>query len=226
MGITQINFERMLKYLPVSSLCELGDQWLFLDNGVPHHTFSKEFFQDKKNLIEEYHTIDIEERPTVSFVLDLSKDITKQNNYNNTQYDMVTDFGTLEHVVDYYMGLKNAYELCKVGGVMVISSPKIDNWPGHGFHYFSKEFFVEFSKLCKAELLFIDEFPACGNHKDGWEILAELRKIKKEFPTREKFEEVLSKLYVSVFDEDTCGGRSQIGLDMDEVDCILKDVIE
>jgi hypothetical protein len=72
------------------------------------------------------------------------------------------------------------------------------------------------------ELLFIVEFPACGNHKDGWEILADLRKTKKEFPNRKEFEMVLSELYVSFFDEDTCGDRSQIGLHLDGVNNILQ----
>ena len=66
----------MKKYLPTDSLCELGDQWLFVD-GIPHHTFARDVFKD---VVSRYESIDYEDRDSVSLVLDLSKDINSQEN--------------------------------------------------------------------------------------------------------------------------------------------------
>ena len=125
MGITDYNFNRMKTYLPTDSLCELGDQWLFVQN-IPHHTFARDVCKD---VVVRYESVDYLDKDSVSIVLDLNKDITNQENYDGYKYNVVTDFGTLEHVVDYYQGFKNAYNLCKVDGVLITANPKIDNWP-------------------------------------------------------------------------------------------------
>ena len=216
MGITNYNFNRMKKYLPTDSLCELGDQWLFVD-GIPHHTFARDVFKD---VVSRYESIDYEDRDSVSLVLDLSKDINSQENYDKSKYDVVTDFGTMEHVVDYYQGFKNAYNLCKTGGVIITANPKINNWPGHGFHTFSVSFFEELAKLTEMEILFIEEYPACGNYTDGWEVCTELRKTKEEFPTREEFNQKLSNLYESKIENNSAA--SQIGLTEQDVNTILE----
>ncbi len=212
MGITDYNFQRMLKYLPVDSLCELGDQWLFISQ-VPHHTFSKDFFErdDNKHLVNEYVSVDYMDRPSVSLRLDLNKDIHEQSSYDGAKYDLVTDFGTLEHCGNYYQALKNAYDLCKVGGVMIFSTPKVNNWPGHCFHTFTKEFFIKLCEITNMEILFIEEFPACDNVIDGWEICVETKKTNNKFPTKEEFNKQLRELYSSIIDEDA-PGRSQMGL--------------
>jgi hypothetical protein len=214
MGITDYNFNRMKKYLPTDSLCELGDQWLFV-SGVEHHTFSRDYFKDT-GLIGRYESLDYMDREGVSIILDLNHDINEQENYDGFQYDVITDFGTLEHVFDYYQGLKNAYNLCKVGGVMIFSTPKVDSWPGHCFHTFESKFFTEFCTMTGMELIFIEEYPACGNTTDGWEICVEARKTNAEFPTREEFKSKLGPLYLTVIDEHP-QGRSQMGLTTEDM---------
>ena len=216
MGITEYNFNRLMKHLPVDSLCELGDQWLFIEE-VPHHTFSKNYFRqkDKVDLIKKYVSIDYIERPSVDVVLDLNKDIHEQEAYDGEQYDLVTDFGTMEHCVNYYQALKNAYSLCKVGGAIMFSTPKVDSWPGHGFHTFTPDFFIKRCELTDMKLLFVSEYPACGNFKDGWEVCVDVIKTKENFPTQEEFNDHLRDLYQTTVDNSE--GRSQTGLTQDEV---------
>ena len=218
MGITTYNFKRMLKYLPTESLCELGDQWLFLHGTeVPLHTFSKDFFStdNYKHFIKKYDSIDYVDRESVDLVIDLNKPIHEQDSYAGTQYDVVTDFGTLEHVCNYYMGLKNAFDLCKKDGTVIIANPKVGSWSDHGFHFFTQEFFNKFCELTGNVLLFSEEFPACGNTKDGWEVCVEIKKVSDYFPSKDEFEKKLGSFYISVFDENA-DGRSQHGLTVEE----------
>ena len=216
MGITQYNFERMMKYIPTDSLCELGDQWLFVQ-GIPFHTFSRDFFsaEGRNHLINRYDSFDYVDRESVNVVIDLNKPIQDQESYDGTKYDVVTDFGTLEHVCNYYMGLKNAFELCKDDGILVISNPKVGSWAGHCFHYFTHEFFSKFCELTGNTLILLEEYPACGNIKDGWEVCAEIKKTSNKFPTKEEFERELGSFYISVFDEHA-PARSQSGLTNEE----------
>jgi SAM-dependent methyltransferase len=56
------------------------------------------------------------------------------------QYDLVCDGGTLEHIFNFPVAIKNAMELVKVGGHLVIQTPT-NNWSGHGFYQFSPELY-------------------------------------------------------------------------------------
>jgi len=55
-------------------------------------------------------------------------------------YDVVIDGGTLEHVFHFPTALKNAMELVKEGGRLVIHNAA-NNLCGHGFYQFSPELF-------------------------------------------------------------------------------------
>lgn len=59
---------------------------------------------------------------------------------HNRQYDTVTDFGTLEHVFNLAIALKNVAALCKTGGRIIHALPA-NNYNGHGFWQFSPELF-------------------------------------------------------------------------------------
>ncbi len=56
------------------------------------------------------------------------------------QFDLVLDGGTLEHIFDFPMALKNCMQMIKPGGRFVaVTVP--NNWCGHGFYQFSPELF-------------------------------------------------------------------------------------
>ena len=56
------------------------------------------------------------------------------------QFDTVIDGGTLEHVFNYPVAIKNAMDMVKCGGHLVLITP-INNFCGHGFYQFSPELF-------------------------------------------------------------------------------------
>lgn len=54
------------------------------------------------------------------------------------QYDVVIDSGSLEHIFNVPVALKNLANILKVGGTMFITTPA-NNLMGHGFYQFSPE---------------------------------------------------------------------------------------
>jgi SAM-dependent methyltransferase len=56
------------------------------------------------------------------------------------RFDLVYDGGTLEHVFNYPLALKNCMEMLRPGGCF-ISHTIANNWCGHGFYQFSPELF-------------------------------------------------------------------------------------
>ena len=56
------------------------------------------------------------------------------------RYDAVIDGGTLEHVFDFPLALRNAMRLAKPGGALFLCTPA-NNLFGHGFYQFSPDLF-------------------------------------------------------------------------------------
>lgn len=56
------------------------------------------------------------------------------------QYSLVIDSGTLEHVFNYPVAIKNCMDMLAVGGTCLLITPA-NNFCGHGFYQFSPELF-------------------------------------------------------------------------------------
>lgn len=59
-------------------------------------------------------------------------------------FDIITNFGTTEHVSNQYAVWENIHRLVKVGGIMVSTTPLPGDWLHHGEYYPTTEFFREF----------------------------------------------------------------------------------
>lgn len=69
-----------------------------------------------------------------------------RNPLNLGQFDMVTNFGCSEHVVDNQEAVwRNIHEAVKVGGVYIGMCPAPGDWWWHGNWYPSWEFYVQFA---------------------------------------------------------------------------------
>jgi SAM-dependent methyltransferase len=55
-------------------------------------------------------------------------------------FDTIIDGGTLEHVFNFPIAIKNCMEMLKVGGSLILMTPW-HNFSGHGFYQFSPELF-------------------------------------------------------------------------------------
>jgi SAM-dependent methyltransferase len=58
----------------------------------------------------------------------------------STDYSLVIDFGTLEHIFNFPVAIRNCMKLLRVGGSF-ISATTANNYLGHGFYQFSPELF-------------------------------------------------------------------------------------
>lgn len=62
-------------------------------------------------------------------------------------FDVVTNFGTTEHVDDQRAVWKNVHELVKVGGHLISTTPFPGDWPNHGRWYPPVEWYREFAQV-------------------------------------------------------------------------------
>jgi hypothetical protein len=174
MGWTNASVALAKPYLStVKSVCELGSQQYYDRPGAP---FMRDYFEGY-----EYMSIDLN-----------GEGDSKQWNLHdpvktNRQFDLVTDLGTTEHLRDIYMGFWNINKLTKVGGLMFHENPKHKNWPKHGNHYRTKDFYTELEQTAGYKILHLDEHPACWNVVDGWIIRCVMRKTREGFIEREQF---------------------------------------
>lgn len=108
------------------------------------------------------------------------------------QYDIVTDFGSLEHVDgNYYEAHKNIHDACKVGGIIIHENPKTGHWPGHGCNYVDMEFYKLLAEYNGYEILELCEEYAMGNVTDGCNISVVLKRMDDSpFITEEEFNSI------------------------------------
>jgi hypothetical protein len=62
------------------------------------------------------------------------------------KFSVVIDAGTLEHVFNYPVAIKNCMEMLQAGGHFISITPA-NNFMGHGFYQFSPELFFSVFKL-------------------------------------------------------------------------------
>ncbi len=64
--------------------------------------------------------------------------------YFHGQFDVVTNFGTIEHVdqspESQYWAWRNMNDLCRPGGLMLHALPAYANWPDHCRYYYTEIF--------------------------------------------------------------------------------------
>jgi hypothetical protein len=88
-------------------------------------------------------SFDFSEYENANHIWDMNKSIIEE--YKN-KYDLLFDGGTLEHIFNFPIAIKNCMEMIKVGGHF-LSITCANNFSGHGFYQFSPElFFRIFSK--------------------------------------------------------------------------------
>ena len=105
--------------------------------------------------VKEYKCIDINGE------LDsINLDLNKEHKFKK-QYDLVTNFGTTEHIFNQYTCFKNIHNLTKVKGHMIHGVPSFVH-KGHGFYKYDE---VLFRDLAKANGYLIRNIWFCSNDK-------------------------------------------------------------
>jgi hypothetical protein len=200
MGVTSADIpilETLIKNYQPKSVIELGAQNNYAQPHLPA-PYMKSWYEARGL---NYNAIDLSQE-NGAWPIDLGRaafeglpNLIAFQNVKFYQRDLVTDFGTSEHVgIDgkfdweaIYHCWQIKFHLCKIDGVIISENPKTGNWPGHGFQWYTKEFYYRLACYAGLEIILIDQIPAMGNTTDGWNILCVMRKNSNAFPDLETF---------------------------------------
>ena len=196
MGVTSFDIpklEKILRDYHTSTVMELGAQNRYDQPSLPAPYMRAWYDQHSVS----YDSIDLSGEDG-AWELDLAKDLGPVLTAEGVPFyhDLVTDFGTSEHVgingkfswEAIYNCWKNKHNLLVVDGIMFSENPKTGNWPGHGFNYYSLAFYYGFCAITDYHILEVGEHAAMGNTTDGWNIYCIMQKRSEKFPTFEEFQ--------------------------------------
>jgi hypothetical protein len=111
------------------------------DDGSVEHMFAERnnyaetFFRSLGS--QEIHSIDYSDYEGATHVHDMNAPIPESF---KQQYTVVVDSGSLEHIFNFPIAIKNCMEMVCVGGHYIAITPA-NNFMGHGFYQFSPEVF-------------------------------------------------------------------------------------
>src|SRR3990167_5461502 len=157
----------------IDSVMELGSQNLYADQ-YPGNPYGSVYYQGKGI---KYNCIDLNGENN-AIKIDLEKPLPEFSTSQelNIKYNLLTDFGTSEHIRDAYVINKTIYDLTEPDGYIIRENPKTGNWKDHGFNYVTMDFY---RKLCSAnnlKIILLSEHPAVGNITDGWNVCCVMKK--------------------------------------------------
>lgn len=93
--------------------------------------------------------------------LDLGIPIPEASDYVSA-FDIVTNFGTSEHVVLHYTCFENIHRMCRPAGLMLHTVAPPNHWAHHGRYYYPSEFFEGLARANDYELI---ELSCVAHHK-------------------------------------------------------------
>jgi hypothetical protein len=106
------------------------------------------------------------------------------------KFDLITNYGTAEHVNNQYGVYSNVHKMCKENGIMIHGAPLVGNWPRHCRYYYTESFFKELSIMNGYDIIKIytlkDEYFKFPNEL----VITALRKKNKEFISESEFNSI------------------------------------
>lgn len=170
------------------SMLELGCQNMYAET-KNYGEIAKLYFE---RLGIKHTSIDISGEQ-MSLKLDLRDDL-RDDLSKFGKFDIVTDFGTIEHVEGFlYQPFKNIHDACALNGYMVHELPKIGSWLNHCCCYYYFDYFIlkQIADVLGYRMIEGGQYPAHGNEVDGWLVYAIYKKVEDvEFCTLEKFNQI------------------------------------
>lgn len=107
------------------------------------------------------------------------------------RFDVVTNYGTLEHVNNQFQAWKNVHHMCRIGGVMIHSLTPPGHWPRHGRYYYSQDFVIGLAKSCEYDIVNLTQRNCYAEHTCGLDkdlILVAYLKSDDKFVPKEQFD--------------------------------------
>jgi len=125
-----------------------------------HSEYAESLFQALGG--EEIQSIDYSNYEGATVIYDMNNPAPRQF---YSKYSCIVDGGTLEHIFNFPVAVKNCMEMLKVGGHFIGVSPA-NNQMGHGFYQFSPELYYRvFSKEngFRVKKMFITSIDSSGD---------------------------------------------------------------
>ncbi len=170
--------------LPGLSMAELGNQRIFKD-AIGAEVPTKGVFE----LFGVRHvSFDINGRDG-ALAYDLSKPLPDK--FYET-FDVVTDFGCIEHVDGQYQAWRNVHNLCRKNGVMIHAIPEVGSWPGHCLHWYDAESLDNLAVGCGYTTVIMRRVEHSQPHRNLHAIACCFRKGRGEFIDQDTFAEIMT----------------------------------
>lgn len=179
-------------------MLELGNQQFLWHDDKEHGIAAKTWFEAQGVI---HTSIDLNGLMG-ALPLDLSLPI---NNLEwDYAFDMITDFGTSEHVGESISSLyncrANCHRWCKSGGIMIYLNPLTSYWKNHGYHCFTTEHYSILSHLMGYKILHLMEYTSSAFLNGQWrssvepQVLAILVRMgDKEFLSEKQYVDICKK---------------------------------
>jgi hypothetical protein len=167
------------------SMLELGCQNIYA-SGFPEGTIAQDYWKEIGLDITTWDILACNK----AIVKDLRLIIPVEK-----KYDIVTNYGTLEHVegtaADLYTAFFNVHTHCKMGGLMFHEFPLVNHWPnneGHwGYHWWQTTWVKQFADECGYDIISHGIQYAMENYDTGGLIYCTLQKTEAKFISLETF---------------------------------------
>lgn len=190
MGYTSFTKSKIEPFLKgVDYIIDLGAQNDYSYSFLPAPYISQWY---KEKGIYWYSCIDLNGE---NFADPLDLSVVFQIDQYKSKFDLVVDAGTSEHVGNdgvfgweaIYNCWLNKHNLLKNGGIMYNENPLTGNWPGHGFNYYTPNFYYQLFSATDYQAIDLGQHPAMGNNTDGWNVYCIMKKHSEKFPSLEEF---------------------------------------
>lgn len=157
---------------------EIGKQFEYF--GIDNRGFSLDMYAEplfKYLGASVADSMDLSDYEGATIIHDLNEPIPL---HLRQRYSVVFDGGTLEHVYNFPLAIKNCMQMLKVGGTFLSITPA-NNQCGHGFYQFSPELFFSLFKESagfKLKILLL-RVQNSGNREADWYTVQDPHVIKK-----------------------------------------------
>jgi len=160
------------------ALCELGNQKIkYRSPRIP----AKKYYYALG--VREHVSIDINGK-NKALSLDLDYPVPS---YLRNRFDVLTNYGTIEHINNQYQVFKNMHDMCKTEGVMIHSLPPVGHWPGHARYYYTEIGIQQLAELCQYDIIGDIRRIKKKRGEDNDLLCAAFRKTRGEFVSYAEF---------------------------------------
>jgi hypothetical protein len=90
-----------------------------------------------------------------SLKIDLDKELPEE--FHN-KFNLITNYGTTEHVNNQYSAFSNINKACVLGELMIHALVLPNNWPKHGRYYYPEDFSSKLASLFGYKIIHFQKF--------------------------------------------------------------------